>query len=192
MKSRLFMNENLKKITGVIKNPKALIILGICGIVLIFISSLFDTDTKDKSTKKENESSFSAEEYRIELEEAVLGIVKSITGDKSATVVVTLDSSVRYDYADSFDTSSSNSLAEASQNESSSSSKTYITFRTEEGGEKPLIVTEIMPEVRGVAVVCSGGNNAEVAEKIQNAVMAALNITSKRVYITGGSKFETN
>ncbi len=183
------MNENLKKLTGVVKNPKVLIILGICGILLIFISSFFEADGKEKNTVSV-ENGASTEEYRISLEKSVEEIVKSITGDKNATVVVTLDSSIRYDYADSFDTSSSNSSAEASQNESSSSSKTYITFRTDEGGEEPLVVTEIMPEVRGVAVVCKGGNNADVAEKIQNAVMAALNITSKRVYITGGNSYE--
>ena len=44
-----------------------------------------------------------------------------------------------------------------------------------------------MPEVRGVAIVCEGGDNEIIAEKIQNTVTAALNITSKRVSIAGGT-----
>ena len=41
--------------------------------------------------------------------------------------------------------------------------------------------------MRGVAVVCEGGDDEIINEKITNAVTAALNITSKRVYIAGGS-----
>ena len=57
-----------------------------------------------------------------------------------------------------------------------------------DGGEQALIVTEIMPQIRGVAIICKGGNIEQTAEKIKNAVTAALNITSKRVYISGGMK----
>ena len=49
-----------------------------------------------------------------------------------------------------------------------------------------MLITTEMPEVRGVAIVCEGGDDEETNQKIQSAVTAALNITSKRVYITGG------
>ena len=45
-------------------------------------------------------------------------------------------------------------------------------------------------EIRGVAVVCRGGDDELINEKIKNAVTAALNITSKRVYIAGGTDNE--
>lgn len=48
-----------------------------------------------------------------------------------------------------------------------------------------MLVTTQMPKVRGVAIVCDGGDNERIAEKIQNAVMSALNISSKKVYICG-------
>lgn len=181
------MSEYFNKIKEKVKNPKLLIILGIIGIALILFSSLFEGEEKSANIPSAlTGEEISTEEYRKTLEENVGQIVKSISGDKRATVVITLESGIRYDYADSFDTSSSNSTAETSQNESSSSSKTYITFRTDDGGEKPLIITKIMPEVRGVAIVCEGGDNAEISEKIKSAVTAALNITSKRVCIAGG------
>ncbi len=59
-----------------------------------------------------------------------------------------------------------------------------------DGGEQALLVTAEMPEVRGVAVVCRGGDDELINEKIKNAVTAALNITSKRVYIAGGTDNE--
>ena len=48
------------------------------------------------------------------------------------------------------------------------------------------MVTQNMPQVRGVAVICDGGDDIQLSEKINNAVCAAINITSKRVYIAGG------
>lgn len=183
------MNEIIKKIYGIFKNPKLLIIMGACGVALLIFSGGFDGEEKTE-VKKDKEISEFTENYRENLEKSVLKIVKGISGDKNATVVVTLESGIRYDYADAYDETSSNSSNEKSQNESSSSSKTYLTVKNDEGGEEPLVVTEIMPEVRGVAIVCTGGDNEALAEKIKNAVTAALNITSKRVYIVGGNSYE--
>ena len=58
-------------------------------------------------------------------------------------------------------------------------------MKTADGGEQALLITEQMPEIRGVAIVCEGGDNEIINEKIKNTVTAALNITSKRVYICG-------
>ena len=183
------MNKTIKKIYGLLKNPKLLIIMGACGVVLLIFSGGFGS--QEETEVKSNQDTLElTENYRENLEESVLKIVKGISGDKNATVVVTLESGIRYDYADSYNETSSNSSNEKSKNESSSSSKTYLTFKNDEGGEAPLVVTEIMPEVRGVAIVCTGGDNEALAEKIKNAVTAALDITSKRVYIVGGNSYE--
>ena len=183
------MNEAINKIKAFLKKPKLLIALGIFGIALLLFSSVFDTDTS-KESKTTVSNIAEVEEYRKTLEADILKIVKSISGDKKATVVVTLENGIKYSYADSFNSQSSNSSGTNTKNESNSSSKTYLTVRGDDGGENPLIITEIMPEVRGVAIVCEGGNDTVLAEKISKAVMAALNITSKRVYIVGGNSYE--
>lgn len=183
------MNDILKKSLTLIKNPKTLFIAGICGIVLIFISSLIPSG-EDKAASKASDNSMTVEEYQQSTEESVKKIVERITGDKNATVVVTLDSGIRYSYADAKQTDSSNSSAKESEQSSESVSRSYITVKTADGGEQPLLITEYMPEVRGVAVICRGGDNSSTAEKIENAVTAALNITSKRVYIAGGNDNE--
>ena len=178
------MNEKIKKIS---KNPKLLVILGISGILLIFISSLF---SGGKSTEKNtacSNSEYTAEQYCRTLENDIKNIVMSITGDKNPTVVITLESGIRYSYASADETDTSSAVGSATDQSSESKKQSYVTVRTENGGEQALIVTEIMPEVRGVAIICTGGNSEPTAEKIKNAVTAALNITSKRVYISGGA-----
>ena len=60
----------------------------------------------------------------------------------------------------------------------------YIKIKDENGAEKALSVTQIQPTVKGVVIVCNGGDNPVVQKKIIDAVKTALNITSKRVYVT--------
>ncbi len=176
------MNKLLSKIPAVINRPKLLLIIGLSGILLIFLSSFIPSGKKAERTQE----AMSAEEYRQAVEENVTDIVTGITGDKKPTVVITLESGVRYSYADLKESDTSASTNKESEENRKATKQSYITVRTSDGGEKPLVVTEIMPEIRGVAIVCALGDSPTVAEKIQNAVTAALNITSQRVYVSGG------
>lgn len=182
------MNDLINKYLNKIKNPKFLIILGISGIFLIFLSGFIGGDSKSEN-KKTNEQ-FSVEEYRRGLEEDICDIVKSITGSKKVTVIITLESSMSYKYADTIEDSSQDKTENDTVSRSQESKQNYITVKTADGGEQALLVTTKMPEVRGVAIVCEGGDNEYISEKIQNTVTAALNITSKRVYIAGGNSNE--
>lgn len=177
------MNNLLNKYIEKVKNPKTLIIMGVLGIVLIFLSSL----GSNKSQVTNNLPTISTEEYRENLEKDICKIVKSITGDKKATVVITLESGISYQYADTIEGSSADKTDKETSTSSSESKQGYITVKKQDGSEEALLVTAKMPEVRGVAIVCEGGDNQVIAEKIQNTVTAALNITSKRVYIAGGT-----
>lgn len=176
------MNKLLKKLPVTVTRPKLLLIVGLAGIFLIFISSFIPSGKKAK-TKAEN---ISAEAYRQTVQKSVCDIVTGVTGDKKPTVVITLESGVKYNYADSKESDTSASTNKDAEENRKSTKQSYITVKSSDGGETPLIVTEIMPEIRGVAIVCEMGDDAAVAERIQNAVTAALNITSQRVYVSGG------
>lgn len=183
------MNDIITKYLKKLKSPKILMIVGIGGIILIYLSTLFSGADKDTELISQQVQP-SAEQYRMQLEENIAGMVKSIIGSDNVTVVITLESGIRYSYAKQDDANSATKTESGATSESSESKQTYITVKTADGGEQALLVTEHMPEVRGVAIVCEGGDNAEISERIENAVMAALNITSKRVYIAGGITYE--
>ena len=176
------MNELIAKYLKKIRQPKALMILGLTGIVLIFVSTLIPTE---KTQKKTNNGEFSAESYCAELEKDIYDIVRSITGSRNATVVVTLESGIRYSYADVREGITSDRTESESQSSESEFKEGYITVKNADGGEQALLITAQMPEIRGVAIVCEGGDSELIAEKIKSTVTAALNITSKRVYICG-------
>ena len=182
------MNENIKNFIIKLKNPKLLIIIGTVGIALIAFSS-FIPSKSEKDKNLENTSTLSADEYKNNLENDIREIVLGITGYDS-TVMVTLESGIRYDFADDTKDTISTVSGQNSTADSRTNTKSYITVKDSNGGEKALVITEKMPEIRGVAIICIGGDQENVAEKIEGAVCAALNITSKRVYIAGGRSNE--
>lgn len=178
------MNEKILKIKDAVKKPKVLIIIGFIGIGLIFLSSVLPS----KTSKTEASKSLTASQYKDEITESVKSIVTSVSGDENPTVVVTLESGTRYTYADSGETDNTVTSGGTTNQNSQSNKRSYVTVKDSDGGEKALVITEIMPEIRGVAVICRGGEYEEISESIKNAVTAALNITSKRVYVSGGTE----
>jgi len=172
-----------EKILDSIKKPKTLVIIGLVGIFLIFLSSLGGED-KDDSVEI-IPGQLNVEEYKENLEEDIAEMVTDITGSRKVKVIVTLDSGMRYSYADTREESSSDKTEKEAQITDSEIKEGYITVKSASGGEEALLLKTEMPEIRGVAVVCEGGDNEYINEKILNTVTAALNITSKRVYICG-------
>lgn len=177
------MNEMLKKFIPKKISPKILITVGLLGIVLIGASSLLETKEKPEVVAESEEMSVLS--YKQLLEEELCQMVTYITGSRKVSVVVTLDSSVVYSYADITKEATSDKTEGDTKSAQSELDSGYVTIKTADGGEEALLIKAEMPSVRGVAVVCEGGDNERTAEKIKNAVMAALDITAKRVYICG-------
>ena len=177
---KLFLKENIKKL---------IIISGLISIGLIFISNLLGTKPS-KGKKMENKDvQLSSGEYVRGLEENIKSIVSSIDGAGESKVLITLESSVQNIYA--IEQKKNNEATEDRENDAVSKKKQtndletrYIKIKDENGAERALSLTQIQPTIKGVVIVCSGGNNPIIKEKITNAVKTALNITSKRVYVT--------
>ncbi len=173
------MNEIKEKILWGLKSPKILIIGGLIGIFLIFLSSL--GGNTDEAAPKTVGETFSAEQYRAELEADIADLVKEISGSRAVSVVVTLENGIKYSYADTRE----EAVTDKTDETDTELKQNYITVKNADGGEEALLVTASMPDIRGVAIVCEGGDREVIAEKIMNTVTAALNITKKRVYICG-------
>lgn len=186
----------LGRLSQVFKNNKKLgniiFIAGIIGIILILISYfVFDGGNSGKTDKSTTASGpmTTSDEYTRQLEEKLTKIVASITGSDNVTVMVTLESGAEYVYAN--DVRSSADVSEANTSGNSAAARTdeleenYILVDTSDGGQVALLLTELAPTVKGVVVVCEGGSNEQIQKKVSSAVTTALDITSKRVCVTG-------
>lgn len=169
------------------KNKNLILILGLAGISLIFISNFFRD--KEPNPKKTPEIKSNSDQYSERMEQNLEGIVSNIQGAGKAKVLVTLENSIETVYAT--EEKKNKEAAEDKTNgettrkkESDDCEKKYITVKDSEGTEHALAVTEIQPKIKGVIVVCPGGDNPTVQQKIINAVTAALSVPSNKVYVT--------
>ena len=176
-----------KKIEELLKNKKLdriIFIAGIIGIVLIFSSTFLPKKEKERE-EKTDAISFSAQDYSQIIEGKVKDIVAGIAGDTAPVVSVTLETGINYIYADETKQNTENE----SDRTSEETEQTYKVITGADGTEKPLILTEQMPKIRGIAIVCKT-ESVTVQEEIKNAVMAAFDLTSKRVYIAGRTNIQ--
>lgn len=173
------------------KFRKIVVIVGVLGIALIFFSGHLKSSSKkrEKAESAQN-SSNSTQQYVSKLEGSLKEMVSSIKGAGNTKVLVTLESTEETVYAteekkNKEATEDKTTDGQTSKKrESDDSEKKYITIKDADGTERALSVTQIQPTIKGVVVVCEGGNQPEVQQKITDAVKTALNITSKKVYVT--------
>ncbi len=126
---------------------KTIIVLGIVGIVLIFISTLVESDTKNSNNNNEVTSTKSyCEKLQTELE----NIISYIDGVGRTKILLTIDTSSEIVYQ------------EKSENQTK----------------------QLEPKIRGVIVVCDGGNNPIVVQNIINALRSVLDISASKISVS--------
>ncbi len=172
------MKEKLQELLKNKSFARILFAVGIGGILLIFLSSFFGGE---KEEPQRIEEIFSVTDYVETLRSDIKSTVEAICGDGEAVVTLTLDSGPVYKYAEEVKQNNK----EDGSGVSEESEHKYITVEDSSGSEAPLIVTSYMPGIRGVSIICNYGSE-ETAEKIKNAVTAALDINSRKIHI--GSK----
>lgn len=176
----MYMNDKLKGLFARLKNGKLILILGAAGVLLLLLSGV---STRGK-TEISADVEFDIIAYQQQLEKDIEELVRDITSCRS-TVVITLDSDIKYNYADETKLSDSMRETDTATDKSTDSEKNRVIITDSSGNQNALIVNRELPQIRGVAIVYDGANNSEINEKIKNCLMATLSVTSKRIYISG-------
>lgn len=154
------------KILELLKDKKKTNVL-IISLVVIGGIFTFSSFFEEKEIKPAETMDYL--EYINSLEEKIAGIASQITG-VATEANLTLETGTEYVYLDQYTT-------EELKNEQS-----YIVIDDGSGGEKALIVTEKMPQIRGVVVVAKGATNQQT-EAIKSSVAALLNIRSSKISV---------
>ena len=162
--------KKLPKLSEKLKKDKKLLLTvaaGILGIVFIVISEFIPKSSYKKAeTGEQNKNSVSSYEETLEKR------LESIISSGRVQVMVTLDTSEQTQYA--------KDEKENSKSGDKTSEKSYEKkfVLTDDDGGVVLKTTE--PEVRGVIVVCDGGDNAAVKNGTTSAVRADLSVDSNK------------
>ena len=163
------------------KGTKALFIIGIVGIVLIGVSSFLPK--KKDAVSDTGRTEKTVEQYTVEIEEKVLDIISSIDGVGRGKVMVTLENGVQNIYATEKRKNSDVQQDEYSKSERDDSQDSIIII-DRGNGKEGLIVTEIQPTIKGVVVICEGGDLEVVKKRVTDMLTTAFNISAKRVCVT--------
>ena len=182
--------DRLRKLMENGKYRKILIAVGIGAILLIFLSSYFPKGDKAAEPEEpaETAASLTAEEYTRELEASLTQIIEGIEGAGATKVMVTIEKGVEQVYATeqkkSTQTTQDNLSGEGEKNQAKDDVETnYIIVEDADGAQKALAVTQVQPVVKGVVIVCEGGDNPSVQQRVTDAVTTALNLSSARVCV---------
>lgn len=168
--------DKIRDILLKLKNDKKIMILFyifIAGIILIVISTFSSKDKAEDTVADDIE--FNEETYTDTLEKKLEEMISLIAGAGEAKVIVTLECDYETVYArDGSLTKDDKSTDEESE---------YIIIDQEES-EGGLLLKTVTPKIRGVAVVCGGGDSEYVKSAVTEMLTAVLDIGSNHVSVS--------
>ena len=165
------------------RNLKILLLIAI-GIVSMIVLWGFSTNNEKSSNIQKTYSNnyISTIDYCEMIENKLIEVLSAVDGAGTVKVMVAVDGSPELVYANEQDqTSSSNSSGSVTT--STYSSPIIIDAN---GGSSALVMTEILPAIKGVIVVSSGAGNVATKLDLLNAVSTLLDISVNQVTVLKG------
>ena len=167
--SKLLNNENISTFLEKLRKDKKtifIIMIGFLGMVLILFSP---NDSEKKKVVDQVETvNYNSDNIQDEVE----AMIESIKGAGKTKVYITYESDSEHVYAMNIDEKSDGSDLHYKSE--------YIITDDENG----LILKVIYPKVRGVAVICEGGGDPLVKEKIYSVISALFDISTNKISVT--------
>lgn len=185
---KLLQNDNARKI---------IVVVGVVAILVIFFSGFFGGDKSKKSNTEESQQASTkaqtVEDYKTQTEQSLTKLINGIEGVENASVLVTIEKSSEQVYATeektSTQTQQDKNTSSTTKNQANNSNETkYLVIKNSDGTQQPIAVTEVQPIVKGVVVVCHGGDNPITQQKVIQAVTTALDVKSNRVSVIQSKK----
>lgn len=163
------VSENVIK--GNVKWQRILLVTlaGIFGVALIVFGGISDKNA-DSETEMQSNPYADADAYANEVEMRVSELCKGVKGAGDVSVLVSLKGGYKTVYA-----------VDAQSN--SSGYKSEVVMSGSGSAQKPLIAAYENPEIAGVGIVCSGGDDPAVRKEIIDLVSAALNISTNKIFV---------
>lgn len=171
------------------KAVKLIVALGMAGMMLIMLSSIFGDSFGSGRAASKAEGLISADEYARQAEQRLERVVGQIEGVGALNVLITVENGFEQVYARSGKSASDSDTVYDSGRpsrvqHSQTSEHSYVLIDATGGRREALLITQIEPKIKGVVVVCQGADNMVVRERVISAVTTALGISSNRVCVT--------
>ena len=162
---------------GLFQKKNWLFFVGLAGICLIFLSDILFGGREG--------STGAARQSTQELETRLTEMLESVQGAGKVQVMITLESAGETVYArdEQSDTQTTQDGSDGVTDRKESYKSEHIIVDAADG-KQPLVETHIEPEVKGVAVVCEGGDDITVIKRITDLVSVVLGLSTNRICVT--------
>ena len=166
------------------------------GIAVLVVALFFAGTRTDGAGQAQGDVQVTATASEAELETRLQEVLCCIRGAGRVEVMITYDTS--REIVPAMTTNVNSTGSESSNGDGSSSSSQQSTESTEpatvsgSGGNEPIVLKEIEPQVRGVIVVAEGAADINVRMDLQRAVRAVLDIPLSRIEVFERSAQSTN
>ena len=146
---------------------------GLLGIFLLVSGGRSDDDKSEtpQSETEQFKQKLTVEEYRNAVEMRVCAIASQVAGVGNSVAVVSLEGGFEYVYATETKTSS---VGESVQ---------YIVIGSGDN-ESLVYITERVPRICGIGLVCDGGDDAQVRREVTYLLSAAFEVPTNKIYVT--------
>lgn len=174
-----------------------LIMLGIVGILLLVISASLDTpqpqaDKKIASGETVKKVSQVHLSYEEELENKLANLLSQIKGAGSVSVNVTLENGPYSEHAKNITKENRTTQEKDSSGGIRTTTETketeQILFSKDSGVDRPVMVREYKPVIKGVVVVAEGAGDSVVKANITKAVEAGIGLASYKIVVLAQRK----
>ncbi len=173
------MNKvKLDKFISRVKTDKRLLsicLFGFLGIILIVFSLPLEKDKNREAAKLPEEKVFNEKDYTADLEAKLSEMISLINGAGNTKVIITLECDYETVYA------KDGSLSQGDDSTDEDSEYIIIDRDDAQGG---LLLKTVAPKVRGVAVVCEGGDNQYVRNAVTEMLTAVLDVGANRISVS--------
>lgn len=154
------MKIDFKEFLGDISKKNIIYILGVVGIAMIFLSSMFPSKTEPTVTEDEYD-------YCGMIEEKLEKILPEIASVGKVSVMVTAKNYGKVTLAKD----------KAGENENT------VVLNKKGGGEDGVIIEELYPAIQGVMIAAEGGRSDKVKSDLTQAVSALLGVEAHRIKV---------
>lgn len=145
--------------------------LAIIGVLLLVLGKCTASDLDDKNSG-DGLTELDPSKYEELVEEKVEALCNKIDGVSSTYAVVTLKGGYRAIYATDSQSGSSNL-------------KNQTVLIGSGSSEKALLIGYENPEISGIGIVCSGGNDPVLRQNIISVISSAFNISTNKIFVAG-------
>ena len=161
----LNMNEETRRRVGLF----AIALAAAVGITLLLIGGgKTGSEESPSSPDQADAAEQSLDAYRRTLEASIASICDAVAGVSDVSVAVSLAGGYEAVYA----------------TEQSAAGEVYVVLGSGSSASA-LLLTHATPQISGIGIVCTGGNDPTVQQRLTALLSAAFALPTNRIYVTG-------